>query len=668
MGEPFIHFLVSSELKRHFQTEDGLAAAMVLFPSRAGEIAHIIQTYRQTYQLLSALGLQSELVDSMPSEGIVVCHRRSFPSDYKPSEKVFLVYCKGDWDVNRYGNVHVIQNPNDMRGLDPVFWPTHYIPHYPQPGLQPRSEERDDAFVNIAYVGDLDNLAPELKAEKFREDLRARGLQWHLYEHSRWHDYSNLDAIVAVRSFKGDAPFIEKPATKLFNAWHAQVPAILGAECGYRAHRTSEWDYIEVSTYEGLLSALERLRDDTGLCRRMRDNSRTRAPEVTADEIARRWKEFLVSVAIPAYTEWRQMGAIGGPATSGRPRFKRASGSAKQPPFGVASANEWIKTHPDSPVRNSQSAGIGRIEAFGDTILINNLGRNIEISRFENSGLHRQRLHHETIYPVDDELSQFDLDMHAFLGSTDRRHLLALNHHGLVCVFEMPSFRTVCSLQWYGDIERTVMIDDCLVGSSPGGYATDDPAKDGIVIGEPWGDSRERIRCSFALADWGKVSAVEAAGLRGGLAVAAGRRLGLFSLRRSGRVRIDRLLWKVDLSFSVRWIKYAPMERKFFVAGDEFVAVSEESGKLLQQFPLAPDIAWGNGAVPLGLAGDQLIGADRLGGIYSWDNSSASARIIREPDATQSLGFAHMAICGNHILCGYNRGGYRILHANIRTN
>src|SRR5262245_46397965 len=96
MSEPSIRFFVSSEIKRHFQAKGGLAEAMVLFPTKAGEIAHIAQTHL----LLAALGLKSELVDSIPSEGIVVCHRRSFPLDYKASENVFLVSCKGDWPVH----------------------------------------------------------------------------------------------------------------------------------------------------------------------------------------------------------------------------------------------------------------------------------------------------------------------------------------------------------------------------------------------------------------------------------------------------------------------------------------------------------------------------------------------------------------------------------------
>ncbi len=338
--------------------------------------------------------------------------------------------------------------------------------------------------------------------------------------------------------------------------------------------------------------------------------------------------------------------------------------------------SNWIETHPESPVRNSQSEGIGRIEAFGDTVLINNLGRNIEVSRLENGALHRQSLFDETLYPDDDEPSQFDLDMHAFLPSPDGKHLLALNHHGLVRVFGRTSHRLVDSFLWYGDVERTVMIDGCLVGSSPNGYATEDPAADGIVIGEPWQPhaapgSRNRIRSTFLLDDWGKVSAVEAVENGDKLGIVSGRRLGLFSLYRNGGLKIEKLLWETDLPFPVSWIKYSPANRELFVAGEGGSAsFSDESGAPLKQFLLKADLAWGNGAVPLALAGDQLIGADRMGGIYSWSLSAGSpeARVILEPSASQSLGFAHMALCGDHVLCGYNRGGYRILYANVRTH
>ncbi len=649
MREPSVYFFVAPELKRHFQANDDLATAMALFPTRAGEIAHVVQTC----QLLSSLGVQTKLVDTVPTEGIVVCHRRSFPPPAQISENVFVVSCKGDWPVHEDAHLHVIQNPNDMGNLDPALWPTHYIPHYPQPNLRSRSKERGDTFVNIAYVGDVDNLAPELQNERFREDLCARGLQWHIQEHALWHDYSTLDAIVAVRRFTRDDPFIEKPATKLFNAWHAQVPAILGAESGYRTHKTSEWDYIEVSTYGELLSALERLRDDAGLRRRIKVHAEARAPEVTAQGIALLWREFLVSVATPAYMDWRRLT----PQERARFRHRRSVRSGER---------SWIKTHPDSPVRNSQMEGIGRIEAFGNTVVINNLGRNIETCHFENGGLHRPSFYQETAYPDHDELSQFDLDMHAFLMSPDRRHLLALNHHGLVRVFEMPAFRHVRSLQWYGDVERTVLIDGCLIGTSPNGFATEDPARDGIVIGKSWEESNGRISFSFELSDWGKVSAIAQICPGNALAIAAGQRLGLFSVKGAA---ISSLLWQIDLPFAILWIKDNPAQKKILVAGDSpFAVLDADSGRLLQQFRLTPALAWGNGAVPLTLAHDQLIGADRLGGIYSWslkaeDSDSASPKTLLTETAAQPLGFAHMAISGNHVLCGYNRGGYKILCA-----
>jgi hypothetical protein len=335
--------------------------------------------------------------------------------------------------------------------------------------------------------------------------------------------------------------------------------------------------------------------------------------------------------------------------------------------------SNWIETHPESPVRNTQSEGIGRIEASGGFVLINNLGRNIEMSRLENGFLRRQCLFDETLYPNDDEPSQFDLDMHAFLPTPDGKHLLALNHHGLVRVLDMASLRLVGAFLWYGDVERTVMIDGCLVGSSPNGYATEDAAADGIVIGEPWqshvaSGSRNRIRSTFILEDWGKVSAVEATGNGNELAIVSGRRLGLFSLMKNGALEIKKLLWETELPFSASWIKGSPERREILVAGEgEFASFSEEAGARLKRFPLKTDLAWGNGAVPLALAGDRLIGADRFGGIFSWtlQTASATGNVLLEPTASQPLGFAHMAVCGNHVLCGYNRGGYRVIHADL---
>ena len=94
-----------------------------------------------------------------------------------------------------------------------------------------------------------------------------------------WHDFRETDAVVAIRSFDQDLHHI-KPASKLVNAWHAHVPAILGRESAYRALRQSSVDYIEASSFVEAKAAIEMLKRDPGPRCSMAENGRRRAPEI----------------------------------------------------------------------------------------------------------------------------------------------------------------------------------------------------------------------------------------------------------------------------------------------------------------------------------------------------------------------------------------------------
>ncbi|HEY9871219.1 MAG TPA: hypothetical protein V6D08_18810 [Candidatus Obscuribacterales bacterium] len=124
---------------------------------------------------------------------------------------------------------------------------------------------------------------------------------------------------------------------------------------------------------------------------------------------------------------------------------------------------ERIRTHPDSSVCNSQPAGIGRLAAFGGQLVINNLGRNIELSAVAGQGLELNWLSDECAFPDDDECSQFDLDMHAFLTGPDGGSLVAVNHYGRVRCFSAalsavrrltPRLAPDAHLLWPGDVEQ----------------------------------------------------------------------------------------------------------------------------------------------------------------------------------------------------------------------
>jgi hypothetical protein len=139
------------------------------------------------------------------------------------------------------------------------------------------------------------------------------GLEWIVKPRSHWHDFSDLDVVLAVRRFQpendptwADVQGEWKPATKLYNAWQAGVPAILGREPGFQAERCTPLDYLEVDSLEQTLAALEQLKQDVTLRQEMVRNGKLRARDTVPEVRVRQWREFLLEVAVPAYWRWRQ--------------------------------------------------------------------------------------------------------------------------------------------------------------------------------------------------------------------------------------------------------------------------------------------------------------------------------------------------------------------------
>lgn len=266
-------------------------------PSRVGTIYNWIL---QTYLWLKADGFPCTLVGILPSEGIVISYWGSLPIDFKPSANLLIVSVLADGLYpHPYTQMRIVQNPRQVLS----FHDSYYMPHWPQPGLIPRIASRDDRFETIGYFGDISNLSPKLISPSWQAQLKALSLKWHVVESDRWHDYSQIDVVLAVRDFQ-KCDYFQKPASKLFNAWHAGVPAILGRESAFQAERKSDLDYIEVSSPDEVLAALKRLRDHPDLRQAMIANGRLRAEETSFKSLTARWSDLITQVAMPAYEAW----------------------------------------------------------------------------------------------------------------------------------------------------------------------------------------------------------------------------------------------------------------------------------------------------------------------------------------------------------------------------
>lgn len=281
--------------------------------SKVGEYEWIMQTYLW----LKEFNFPCRLLREIPEQGIIIAHREGLPYAYRPNPHQLIVSIKADSNPNPFAQVHVVQNPKELI-LPATYTEPHkiyrylspgkrfFIPLWPQPGLIPRDPKRGDKFCKVAYFGISANLDPALVNESWRRELNALGLEWITNLRSnQWTDYSDIDAVVAVRQFNPSTDYSWKPATKLYNAWRAGVPALLGAESAYQAERKSELDYIEVRSVDELLTALKRLKKNPDLRQSIVENHRQRAQEVTPENIVKRWQSLIQDVCIPTYEQWQ---------------------------------------------------------------------------------------------------------------------------------------------------------------------------------------------------------------------------------------------------------------------------------------------------------------------------------------------------------------------------
>ena len=341
------------------------------------------------------------------------------------------------------------------------------------------------------------------------------------------------------------------------------------------------------------------------------------------------------------------------------------------------SLGDELDSHPASRTQNSQPAGIGRVVALGELAAWNNLGRNVV---FADRDLRPRAVFDDTLYPEDDELSQYDLDVHAIVDVPGADLVLTLNHLGSLRAFrssEIPMrgplrrLNPIWTRVFAEDVERAVVVGDRLVGSCPRSAGAL-----GLLVSEPLGQSArcEPVATLAELETWGEVTALAAVPPDGGpdLAVGGVGRISLVPLvdGTAGSAR-----WDVEVPFrtaafawdgGVLWAAGSGLSAAVGdyewekVRGGGFVALDPADGRVLASGPLADDIAWGNGGVAFVVLGGLPCGIARTGELHVARGDDESGWRRSAPVATSSLGIAHAAIVADRLLYGFNRGGYML--------
>jgi hypothetical protein len=236
-----------------------------------------------------------ELVHELPASGIIVTLSNLLPDGFLPQRGQFIAAVTADFLPHPGAHLQIVQNAAHARRLPGAV----FMPHWPQPNLIPRDPARDTRFETLAFFGDPSNLAGELSSPAFARELESRaGVRFEIRENTRWHDYSDVDAVLAVRDFSR-ARHLNKPATKLYNAWLAGAPLIGGRDSAFSAEGKDGADYLIARSADDCISHVCRLKNNPSLRKAIVDAGKLKSATRSRDAVRALWQE-LCSSELPA--------------------------------------------------------------------------------------------------------------------------------------------------------------------------------------------------------------------------------------------------------------------------------------------------------------------------------------------------------------------------------
>jgi hypothetical protein len=269
-----------------------------------GTHSNFVAWVAPTYFHLKEAGFDCQITQEIPQKGILFADRDVLGDQHQYLGETMLICAKSDREYHPSAHIHVLHNSNDASDKSSQLWNPYYLPHWPLPGLIPRPQERGNLVENIGYIGTRSQLAPELKSSQWLDALEKIGCRWlPIFEPERWHDYREIDVVVAARSF-GEQIYLNKGAIKLFNCWRAGVPAILAPESAFLAEKNNDLDFIIANSLEEVIAAIQKLKNNPDLYQAIVANGWMRSQNLTTEDTLQNWIKFFQEYAFPEYEKW----------------------------------------------------------------------------------------------------------------------------------------------------------------------------------------------------------------------------------------------------------------------------------------------------------------------------------------------------------------------------
>jgi hypothetical protein len=273
----------------------------------------------KNWTLQSYCILKSKLKDvscnRYPRSDMINVGHSQYLRSIKPDSSCFYVSITGEYRHLLWAHSHIVQNKSQHNGKK-----FHYITHWGQPGLIPRSEGRK-VIKNAAFAGRPNQISTRQgyirsKLARFgyftsnhdgirfwRDELGKIGMQFVFLGKPKWYDMSNIDILIGIRSYDQER-YNYLPPTKLLNAWHAGIPFIGGNDSAFEQVGTPGVDYIRVHNHQEAIDAIHRLRDDNQYYNSIVSAGRAKRAKYTRENIAGEWIRLLTGPIRELYDEW----------------------------------------------------------------------------------------------------------------------------------------------------------------------------------------------------------------------------------------------------------------------------------------------------------------------------------------------------------------------------
>lgn len=257
----------------------------------------------QTHLQLKQRGFESRLTQQRPEEGAVITHFDDMPAQRSERGRAYWICVLADrTNIQPFANSYIVQNPYQvLRTRQRCF----HVLHWKQPGIVARATECGNRFSRIRFFGERVSLAPEFTDPQFTDWCRREGLDFDVVAREHWHDYSDCDAVIGLRTL-GPAWVHDKPPSKLVNAWLAGVPAVLGRESSFRALGRVGEDYLEATTMEEVKQALLMLRDDPARRNQLVAAGREQVGRASDDAVSQMWMDTIRDQILPRAQRWQR--------------------------------------------------------------------------------------------------------------------------------------------------------------------------------------------------------------------------------------------------------------------------------------------------------------------------------------------------------------------------